>query len=59
VSYADRLLLMKQGRLHTTLEESGACTPEIIQEIFGVGVQKVINPETGRPFFIPSRSPVQ
>ncbi|MGU3412812.1 ABC transporter ATP-binding protein [Enterobacteriaceae bacterium C34A] len=59
VGYADRLLLMKQGKLHTTLEQSGACSPEIIQEIFGVSVQKVMNPETGKPFFIPSRSPVQ
>jgi iron complex transport system ATP-binding protein len=56
VNYADRLLLMKQGQLQAALEEGEHCTPELIKQIFDVNVQMSRNPETGKPFFIPSRN---
>lgn len=53
VNYADMLVLMKQGRIAHVIDESRPCTPEIIKQVFDVEVQMLVNPQTGKPLFMP------
>ena len=62
--YLDRLVLLKQGRVHASLEP-GELTPEVIREVYGVRAvlaevqgQRVVIPQgTDRPAVEPPPSP--
>ncbi|KMK19424.1 ABC transporter [Pluralibacter gergoviae] len=53
VNYADTLLFLRQGRLLAAVGEGEPCTPEIVSAAFDIEVQAMVNPQTGKPFFIP------
>ena len=38
------------------IDEGETCTPELIKTVFDVDVQMSINPQTGKPFFMPFRA---
>ena len=56
LSYADRLVLMKDGHIRANLPDPGTCTPAIIKDVFDLDVITIANPvEGGRPIFMPGR----
>ena len=55
VNYADLLVFLKQGRIAGTISDNDVCSPELIKRVFDVDVQMSINPQTGKPFFMPFR----
>ncbi|QNK08666.1 iron complex transport system ATP-binding protein [Raoultella sp. BIGb0399] len=57
VNYADLLVFLKQGRIAGVVGEDERCTPALIKTVFDVEVQMSLNPQTGKPFFMPFRSP--
>ena len=57
VNYADLLVFLKKGRIAGTISEQEICSPELIKNVFDVDVQMSINPQTGKPFFMPFRAP--
>ncbi len=61
LSYADRLVMMKEGQIRANLFDPGSCTPELVQDVFDLQVISVPNPaNNGRPIFMPWRvSPSQ
>lgn len=56
VNYADTLVLLRQGRVVAVLDDLNLCTPELIRDVFDVEVQMIVNPQSGKPFFMPFRS---
>lgn len=56
VNYADLLVFLKQGRIAGTISDNDVCSPELIKHVFDVDVQMSINPQTGKPFFMPIRA---
>ncbi|MEL1635024.1 ABC transporter ATP-binding protein [Klebsiella quasipneumoniae] len=56
VNYADLLVFLKQGRIAGTIRDNEVCSPELIKRVFDVDVQMSINPQTGKPFFMPFRA---
>jgi len=38
------------------VDENASCTPELIKTVFDVEVQMSLNPQTGKPFFMPFRA---
>ncbi|WP_434669379.1 ABC transporter ATP-binding protein [Klebsiella sp. B345] len=56
VNYADLLVFLKQGRIAGVVGENERCTPALIKTVFDVEVQMSLNPQTGKPFFMPFRS---
>ena len=56
LSYADRLVLMKDGQILANLADPGSCTPALVQEVFDLRVIDIPNPMPGgRPVFMPWR----
>ncbi|MBJ3814919.1 ABC transporter ATP-binding protein [Shimwellia pseudoproteus] len=53
VTWGDTLVFLHQGRLVRVLDNSADCSPALIHQVFGLEVQRLENPETGKPFFIP------
>ena len=53
VNYADTLILMKQGKIASIVDDSAPCTAEIIKQVFDVDVHMLPNPQTGKPLFMP------
>ena len=53
VNYADTLLFLRQGKLLAAVGEGESCTAEIVNAAFDIEVQAMVNPQTGKPFFIP------
>jgi iron complex transport system ATP-binding protein len=56
VNYADILVFLKKGRIAGVVDENASCTPELIKTVFDVEVQMSLNPQTGKPFFMPFRA---
>lgn len=56
VNYADILVFLKKGRIAGIVDENASCTPELIKTVFDVEVQMSLNPQTGKPFFMPFRA---
>ncbi len=56
VNYADLLVFLKQGRIAGTISDNDVSSPELIKRVFDVDVQMSINPQTGKPFFMPFRA---
>ena len=56
VNYADLLVFLKKGAIAGVINEQEICTPELIKTVFDVDVQMSLNPQTGKPFFMPFRA---
>ena len=56
VNYADLLVFLKKGQIAGVINEQEICTPELIKNVFDVDVQMSLNPQTGKPFFMPFRA---
>lgn len=56
VNYADLLVFLKKGQIAGVINEQEICTPELIKTVFDVDVQMSLNPQTGKPFFMPFRA---
>ena len=52
LAYADRLVLLKNGRIHHILEQPSALTDELLQEVFEVDLRVVDSPLTGQPLVV-------
>ena len=48
LAYADRLVLLKNGRIHRILEQPAALTDELLREVFEVDLRMITNPLTGQ-----------
>lgn len=53
VNYADRLVFLKQGDIAGVIDDVADCTPHLIRSVFDLDVQMALNPQTGKPFFLP------
>jgi iron complex transport system ATP-binding protein len=53
ITYADSILLLKDGRLVGDALSPTECTRELISRVFDIDVLAIQHPETGRPFFLP------
>ena len=51
------LVFLKKGQIAGVINEQEICTPELIKTVFDVDVQMSLNPQTGKPFFMPFRAP--
>jgi iron complex transport system ATP-binding protein len=54
LQYADRIVFMKAGRIHTVIDDPGACTEALIFDVFETHVTRLEHPLTGRPAFLPA-----
>ena len=53
VNYADTLVFLKKGQIAGVINEGEQCSAELIKTVFDVDVQMSLNPQTGKPFFMP------
>ncbi|STR33938.1 transporter [Klebsiella grimontii] len=49
-------MFLKKGQIAGVINEQEICTPELIKTVFDVDVQMSLNPQTGKPFFMPFRA---
>jgi iron complex transport system ATP-binding protein len=54
-AYADRIALLAGGRLMTVGTPAEVLTAELVEQAYGLGVQIMSQPETGRPIVLPLR----
>ena len=52
LQYADRIVFLKAGRIHTVAEDLDTCTESLIGEVFEAAVTRLIHPVTGKPAFL-------
>lgn len=52
LQYADRIVFLKAGRIHTVVEDLDACTESLIGDVFEAGVTRLTHPVTGKPAFL-------
>lgn len=55
-AYADRIALLAEGRLLTVGTPEEVLTAELVQRAYGLPVQILTQPETGRPIVLPLRA---
>ncbi|PZU19712.1 MAG: cobalamin/Fe(3+)-siderophore ABC transporter ATP-binding protein [Shinella sp.] len=55
LQHADRLIFLKDGRIHSVLDDVQECSTDLIADVFETRVVRVDNPDTGRPAFLPRR----
>lgn len=55
-AYADRIALLSGGRLMTVGTPAEVLTADLVQQAYGLRVQIMAQPETGRPIVLPLRS---
>ncbi|RYU83707.1 heme ABC transporter ATP-binding protein [Hymenobacter persicinus] len=56
LTYADRLVLLKDGHIHATLPDPAALTDQLLGEVFGVRMALITNPVTQKPLVIYAES---
>lgn len=54
-AYADRIALLSGGQLMTVGTPAEVLTAELVEQAYGLGVQIMSQPETGRPIVLPLR----
>lgn len=54
-AYADRIALLAGGQLMTVGTPAEVLTAELVEQAYGLGVQIMTQPETGRPIVLPLR----
>ncbi|WP_022822976.1 heme ABC transporter ATP-binding protein [Hymenobacter norwichensis] len=52
VSYADRLVLLKNGHIHATLPDPAELTEPLLRDVFAVDMRLLINPYTQKPVVV-------
>jgi iron complex transport system ATP-binding protein len=52
LTYADRLVLLKNGRIYRILEQPAMPTDELLQEVFEVDLRVITNPLTRQPLVV-------
>jgi iron complex transport system ATP-binding protein len=52
LSYADQLVLLKNGRVHTTLLNPVELTEPLLRDVFAVDMRLLINPYTQKPVVV-------
>lgn len=50
---ADRILVLKAGRLHTAGSADAIADPALLEEVFGVAFDRVEHPADGKPWLLP------
>jgi iron complex transport system ATP-binding protein len=56
-AYADRVLVLKDGRIHAQGPPEEALTPDVIREVYGANVWVRSHPVTGRPYVLSMPQP--
>jgi iron complex transport system ATP-binding protein len=51
--YADRLVAVREGQVHATGEPEAVLTPEVVQEVFGMGSRVILDPVSAKPLVLP------
>ncbi|MBS42408.1 MAG: cobalamin/Fe(3+)-siderophore ABC transporter ATP-binding protein [Nocardioides sp.] len=51
--YADRLVAVREGRVHAEGDPGAVLTPDVVREVFGMESQVVPDPVSGRPMVLP------
>lgn len=54
IAYADQLIFMRKGRIHTRLSDPAECTSDLIRSVFDADVRLVRASQDERPFFMPN-----
>ncbi|UOQ70253.1 heme ABC transporter ATP-binding protein [Hymenobacter cellulosilyticus] len=52
LAYADKLVFIKQGQVHTTLPDPGELDEQTLQEVFGLSMRIIANPFTQKPLVV-------
>lgn len=52
LAYADRVVLLKNGRIQHIIEQPAALTAEVLRDVFSADLRVVANPLTGRPLVV-------
>ncbi|WP_439627077.1 ABC transporter ATP-binding protein [Shinella sp.] len=52
LQYADRIVFLKAGRIHTVVEDLDTCTESLIRDVFETAVTRLTHPVTGKPAFL-------
>lgn len=55
--YADQLVLLHKGRVHSSGPPAETLTARAVAEVFGVEVSILTDPESGTPLCVPRKSP--
>ena len=56
-AWADRIIFLKEGTLHTQGSPSEILTPEIISQIYNISTRILLHPDTNRPVVVVDRNP--
>ena len=51
--YADHLIAVSAGRLHAAGGPRDVLTPEMVQDVFGMQSQVILDPVSGKPLVLP------
>ncbi|PJJ59618.1 heme ABC transporter ATP-binding protein [Hymenobacter chitinivorans] len=52
LAYADKLVFIRQGRVHRTLPHPGELDEQTLEEVFGLSMRIIINPFTHKPLVV-------
>ncbi len=56
LQYADRVIFLKGGTIHRIADHPDDCTTEVIRDVFGVEVVRLVHPQTQKPLFLPAKT---
>ena len=51
--YADHLIALSGGRVHSAGDPDKVLTPEMVQSVFGIESQVIVDPTSGKPLMLP------
>jgi iron complex transport system ATP-binding protein len=57
--YADHLVAMRDGRVHTTGAPADVVDAALVREVFGLRARVIEDPETGTPLCLPARKHIE
>jgi iron complex transport system ATP-binding protein len=57
--YADHLVAMREGRVHTTGAPADVVDAALVREVFGLRARVIEDPETGTPLCLPARKHIE
>ncbi len=56
-AFADKIVMMREGRIHAAGAPEDVMMPAVLHDVFGLEVQVLHDPETGRPVCVPRTTP--
>lgn len=51
--YADHLIALRNGSVHSAGDPASVLTPEMVESVFGIESQVIVDPTSGKPLMLP------